>query len=393
MTEELAELQYKTVCTLVDENASVLDLGCGSGELLLALKKCKNVKGQGIELSEEAIHKCVENGISVFHGDIERGLIEYGNEDISHNVEYSLHPIIQEYEVGIVNDGKSITATKIFKALEDKLNTSKFDKKNNTLLDKHNTLRNACTIGESKDSFLLTSFKTTGQKEFKLFVFEQTNKPYAIFECKRVGVEEGNKKGPQTIEKAKQGAYVARTASSLQKIRTDKGEKYGIIYRSDNKPYIKPYGDLLEEIIYSNNSELLKKFILTVGVVSNHGNWFTAENHNKELKVLAQSYDWLIFLTDNGLSQFIDELLLNPIHKYIKVQEAFKNSYTANKKRNVFTKVRMNFDADAILLKYFHDKQREIEGWFNIIAPEGKNITDLKDQLIELSSKNWKEIL
>lgn len=149
----------------------------------------------------------------------------------------------------------------------------------------------------------------------------------------------------------------------------------------------------MEEIIYSNNSELLKKFILTVGVVSNHGNWFTAENHNKELKVLAQSYDWLIFLTDNGLSQFIDELLLNPIHKYIKVQEAFKDSYTANKKRNVFTKVRMNLDADAILLKYFYDKQREIEGWFNIIAPEGKNITDLKDQLIELSSKNWKEIL
>ena len=55
-------------------------------------------------------------------------------------------------------------------------------------------------------------------------------KSYAIFECKRVGVEEGSKKGPQTIEKAKQGAYVARTASSLQKIRTDSGEKFGIIY-------------------------------------------------------------------------------------------------------------------------------------------------------------------
>jgi len=77
MTEELAALQYKTVCSIVSENARVLDLGCGSGELLLALKKCKKVKGQGIELSEEAIHKCVENGISVFHGDIERGLIEY----------------------------------------------------------------------------------------------------------------------------------------------------------------------------------------------------------------------------------------------------------------------------------------------------------------------------
>lgn len=30
---------------------------------------------------------------------IERGLVEYGNEEISHNVEYSLHPIIKDYEV------------------------------------------------------------------------------------------------------------------------------------------------------------------------------------------------------------------------------------------------------------------------------------------------------
>ena len=52
-----------------------------------------------------------------------------------------------------------------------------------------------------------------------------------MFECKRVGVEEGNKKGPQTIEKAKQGAYVARTVSSLQKIRIDSGELHGVIPR------------------------------------------------------------------------------------------------------------------------------------------------------------------
>ncbi|HCL00307.1 MAG TPA: hypothetical protein DHW42_09425 [Candidatus Marinimicrobia bacterium] len=324
---------------------------------------------------------------------IERRLVEYGNEDISHNVEYSLHPIIKEYEVSVPNDGNSITATKILKVLEEKASTSKFDKKNNNLLDKYNILRNACTIGESKDSFLVTSFKTVGKQVYEILVFEQMQKPYAIFECKRVGIEEGNKKGPQTIEKAKQGAYVARTASSLQKTRTDKGEKYGIIYRSDNKPYIKPYVELMEEIIYSDDTELLKKFILTVGVVSNHGNWFTAENHNKELKVLSQSYDWLIFLTDNGLAQFIDELLLNPIQKYIKVQEAFKSSYAADKKRNVFTKVKMDFDTGAVLLKYFSDKQKEIEGWFNVIAPEGKTITELKVELIELRSKNWKEIL
>ena len=44
---------------------------------------------------------------------IERRLVEYGNDDITHNVEYSLHPIIREHEVTIDNDGDSITATKI----------------------------------------------------------------------------------------------------------------------------------------------------------------------------------------------------------------------------------------------------------------------------------------
>ncbi|MCK5523177.1 MAG: hypothetical protein KAI83_08600 [Thiomargarita sp.] len=53
----------------------------------------------------------------------------------------------------------------------------------------------------------------------------------------------------------------------------------------------------------------------------------------------------------------------------------------------------MDFEADAVLLKYFSDKLNEIEGWFNVIAPEGKTITELKSELTELRFKNWKEIL
>ncbi len=323
---------------------------------------------------------------------IERPLLEYGNDEISHNVEYSLHPIISEYHIDIKNDGRSITATKILKELERKRDISGFTKKNNNLLDIHNVLRNACTIAESEGSFLLARFKQRKTKEHRLCVFEQLQKAYAIFECKRVGVEEGTKKGPQTIEKAKQGAYVARTASSLQKIRTDSGEKFGIIYRENNEPYIKPYVELMDEIIYSSDIQLLKKFILTVGIVSNHGNWFTANNQNKELKVLADSYDWLIFLTDNGLAQFIDELLINPNKEYIKIQEAFRNSYTADKKRNVFTKVRMDFEADKLLSKYFFERLSLVESWFNVITPTSKSIKELKKELQELRAKNWGKI-
>ena len=77
MTEGNIPLDYRIICDMVEEHTHILDLGCGTGELLHLLSEQKNTRGQGIELSEDAIYQCVEKGISVYHGDIERGLIEY----------------------------------------------------------------------------------------------------------------------------------------------------------------------------------------------------------------------------------------------------------------------------------------------------------------------------
>jgi hypothetical protein len=60
-----------------------------------------------------------------------------------------------------------------------------------------------------------------------------------------------------------------------------------LIFRGSQTIYTKPYVDLIKEIVASNDPALLADFVLTVGVVSNHGNWFTSNNHNKELKVLV----------------------------------------------------------------------------------------------------------
>ena len=182
-------------------------------------------------------------------------------------------------------------------------------------------------------------------------------------------------------------------ASSLQKIRNEAGELMGIIYKSDHSYIVKPFVEFMEEIINSEDGELLRRFILTVGVVSNHGNWFTAENHNKELKVLAQSYDWLLFLTDNGLAQFIDELLLNPSAECLPVKNAFHASYTGQKLANQFTKVKMNLEADTVLLKYFRENLKKIESWFNIISPKERTLDLLKKELITLKNKDWGAIL
>ncbi|MBI1781904.1 MAG: hypothetical protein HYR66_11120 [Sphingobacteriales bacterium] len=339
---------------------------------------------------------------------IERGLEEYGNPAITHNVEFSLHPVIREHILKIDKSSRTITANVIKKALEKEQVFDISGYKNkfvSGLLSKEGVLRNAYTMTKSDNLYLLCSIKENkhDNDQIELHIYEQMPKAYAIFECKRVGVEEGMSKGPQTIEKAKQGAYVARTASSLQKIRNESGELYGIIYKSDNTPLIKPYIELMEDVVYSNEPELLRRFILTVGVVSNHGNWikknkegafdFSDENFQKELMVLAQSYDWLLFLTDEGLSKFIESLLLNPSEEFEPVKQAFLSSYTQDKKKNQFTKVQMNLDADRILLDFFSKNITAIEGWFKVISPKGKELVTLKDELSELNKKNWKEIL
>ena len=53
----------------------------------------------------------------------------------------------------------------------------------------------------------------------------------------------------------------------------------------------------------------------------------------------------------------------------------------------------MDLDADILLQKYFSNNLNKIEDWFNIITQQEGDIIELKNEFIELRSKNWKEIL
>jgi methionine biosynthesis protein MetW len=70
-------LDQRCIVEIIAPGASVLDLGCGEGELLAALAAEKRVRGQGIEIDDAAILRCVTKGLNVFHDDIDRGLSEY----------------------------------------------------------------------------------------------------------------------------------------------------------------------------------------------------------------------------------------------------------------------------------------------------------------------------
>jgi methionine biosynthesis protein MetW len=72
-------LDQKVIVEIITPGATVLDLGCGTGELLAELVKEKHVSGEGIEIDDQAILECVAKGLNVFHDDIDRGLSEYGD--------------------------------------------------------------------------------------------------------------------------------------------------------------------------------------------------------------------------------------------------------------------------------------------------------------------------
>ena len=61
----------------IDAGSKVLDLGCGNGELLQALKDARNVDGYGIEISTEAVNASLARGVYACHGDIDEGLSDY----------------------------------------------------------------------------------------------------------------------------------------------------------------------------------------------------------------------------------------------------------------------------------------------------------------------------
>lgn len=70
---------YDQVVAQIAPGASVLDLGCGNGELLLRLQRERGVRGMGVEISEDAVIECLHKGLSVFQGNIDEGLADYGD--------------------------------------------------------------------------------------------------------------------------------------------------------------------------------------------------------------------------------------------------------------------------------------------------------------------------
>jgi homoserine O-acetyltransferase len=76
-----SRIDYKVIESLVEPNSSVLDIGCGDGQLLANLIADKDIKGQGIELDQELVLACVSRSISITQHDIEQDLADYADKN------------------------------------------------------------------------------------------------------------------------------------------------------------------------------------------------------------------------------------------------------------------------------------------------------------------------
>ena len=68
-----------SIARLVPRGSRVLDLGCGTGELLDYLIRERGCSGYGVELNDANVQACVARGVNVIQFNLEAGLALFGD--------------------------------------------------------------------------------------------------------------------------------------------------------------------------------------------------------------------------------------------------------------------------------------------------------------------------
>ena len=72
-------LDFERIASFIPSGGTVLDLGCGGGDMLSELQKSHGVDGVGADINTENLTRCLQKGVQAVHCDIARELNLFGD--------------------------------------------------------------------------------------------------------------------------------------------------------------------------------------------------------------------------------------------------------------------------------------------------------------------------
>ena len=69
--------EFKIIANYIRKNKSILDVGCGDGELMKFIYENISKKIRGLEISKDNVQKCIQKGLTVIEGNAEMDLQQF----------------------------------------------------------------------------------------------------------------------------------------------------------------------------------------------------------------------------------------------------------------------------------------------------------------------------